>query len=168
MKVYLIGYMGSGKTTIGKIIAEKMQWKFVDMDSVIETKYGMEVAEIFRTYGEQEFRGAEQDLLKELAEEENAVISTGGGVPCFFDNMAQMNRNGKTFYIKFSPEKLAQRLLETNISKRPVLQAAGDNLEKFIAETLSEREVFYEQASDKVTGTDENIVESILYKLKHR
>lgn len=167
MKIYLIGYMGSGKTSIGKMIAEKLQWQFFDMDEIIEKRYEMTVSEIFRLYGESEFRGAEQEVLKELGTVEGAVISTGGGAPCFFDNMEQMNKTGKTFYLHFSPAFLAERLLITNLEKRPVLaQLKKEDFEKFIADNISKRESFYNQAHYKVTGSDEEIEHQIIEKIK--
>lgn len=163
MKLYLIGYMGSGKTTIGKAISGKLHWDFFDMDELIEQRYGMEVSEIFRLFGENEFRGAEQEILKELTEKENAVVSTGGGAPCFYDNMELMNKTGKTFYLNFSPAFLAERLLLTDLEKRPILaRLQKEELKNFIGENLSKREAFYLQAQHKVTGTDEEITEKIL------
>lgn len=167
MKIYLIGYMGSGKTTIGKTVAEKLQWTFLDTDEIIEKRYEMEISEIFRLYGESEFRGAEQEILKELAGEENAVISTGGGAPCFFDNMEQMNITGKTFYINLPPNQLAERLLATNLDTRPLLaRLSKEELEKFIVENLAKREQFYNLAHYKVSGTDEEIANQIIEKMR--
>ena len=167
MKIYLIGYMGSGKTTIGKTVAEKLQWTFLDTDEIIEKRYEMEISEIFRLYGESEFRGAEQEILKELASEENAVISTGGGAPCFFDNMEQMNITGKTFYINLPPNQLAERLLTTNLETRPLLaRLSKEELEKFITENLTKREPFYTQAHYKVSGTEEEIENQIIEKIR--
>lgn len=163
MKVYLIGYMGSGKTTIGKKVAEKLQWQFLDMDEIIEKRYEMEVADIFRLYGEGEFRGAEQDVLQELSSVDNVIISTGGGAPCFFDNMDQMKRTGMTIYINLTPTVLAERLLATNLGSRPILaQLKKEELEKFIAENLSKRNSFYTQAQHQISGTDEEIVNNVM------
>lgn len=163
MKIYLIGYMGSGKTTIGKVVAEKLQWSFLDTDKIIEERYQMEVSEIFRLYGENEFRGAEREVLKELTTVENSVVSTGGGMPCFFDNMEQMNKTGKTIYINLPPQQLASRLLTTDLESRPVLaQLEKIDLEKFIVENLLKRNVFYTQAHHQIAGNDDDMVEQIL------
>lgn len=168
MKVYLIGYMGSGKTTLGKKAAEMMQWEFVDTDKLIEERYGMEVAEIFRLFGESEFRGAEQEILTELAAKENAVIATGGGMPCFFDNMEMMNHTGKTIYIHLTPKELTVRLMQTNLAKRPLLaQLQESDLEKFIAENLVKREPFYLQAQHHISGTDEEMTEKIVQIIRN-
>lgn len=163
MKIYLIGYMGSGKTSIGKKLAEKLQWQFLDMDEIIEKRYEMSISDIFRLYGESEFRGAEHEILKELTNEDNAVISTGGGAPCFFDNMELMNNTGKTFYFNFSPSFLAERLLTTNLDKRPILsQLKREDFEKFIADNIAKRQSFYNQAHYKISGTDDEIENKIL------
>ncbi len=166
MKIYLIGYMGSGKTTIGKTVAEKLQWQFLDTDEMIEKRYEMEISDIFRLYGESEFRGAEQEILKELAGVENAVVSAGGGAPCFFDNMELMNKTGKTFYINLPPNQLAERLLTTNLDTRPLLaKLSKEELEKFIVENLNKREHFYLQAHYSVSGSDEEIENQIIDKI---
>lgn len=167
MKIYLIGYMGSGKTTIGKTVAEKLQWQFLDTDEIIEKRYEMEISEIFRLYGESEFRGAEQEVLKELSGVENAVVSAGGGAPCFFDNMEVMNKTGKTFYINLPPNQLAERLLTTNLDTRPLLaKLSKEELEKFIIENLNKREHFYHQAHYSVSGSDEEIENQIIEKIR--
>lgn len=167
MKAYLMGYMGSGKSTLGKRAAEKMKWEFVDTDKLIEQRYGMEVAEIFRLFGESEFRGAEKEILLELIDKENVIIATGGGMPCFFDNMEVMNRTGKTIYIHLSPDELTARLMQTNLAKRPLLTQLKENdLEKFITENLVKREPFYLQAQHHISGTDDEMEEKIILLLK--
>lgn len=162
MKVYLIGYMGSGKTTVGKLAAEKLQLEFLDMDEEIEQRTGHKISEIFKLLGEEEFRKMEKNLLEELSGKDKLLISTGGGCPCFFDNMEKMNESGLTIYIQFSPKALSDRLKETNISKRPLLEAAGENLETYIAETLAKREPFYTKAHFTISGTDDELVTQIL------
>lgn len=153
MRIFLIGYMGSGKTTIGKLVARKLNYNFIDMDAYIETKQFKTISQIFAEQGEEKFRLLEQKYLQEVAEFNNVVISTGGGAPCFFDNIKYMNNNGLTIYLKYSAEELAQRLGGTNVAKRPVLgNRQGNDLIQFIAEGLAKREEFYSQASHFVSG----------------
>lgn len=164
MIIYLIGYMGSGKTTIGKNVAEKLNWKFVDMDEIIEKKYEMPVSEIFRFFGENEFRGTEQEVLQELSKStENCIISTGGGSPCFFDNIEVMKNTGKTVYLNFTAEELSERLYATNLKKRPILaNLQRSDLLDFINENLKRRELFYNQAQIEIKGKDEEIEDKLV------
>ena len=146
-RIYLIGYMGVGKTTVGKKLAKLLNIGFIDLDKFIESKYHKTVPALFTERGEKEFRLIEQKSLAEVSEIENVVISTGGGSPCFFDNMRLMNQTGITVYIQATPQELAARL---NASKnvRPIV--AGKSMEElipFIATHLSEREKFYNQAN---------------------
>jgi shikimate kinase len=150
--IFMIGFMGCGKTTWGRKLAAKLDYEFIDLDQVFEEQAGMTIAEYFSKFGEEAFRKEESALLKQLKYPENAVISTGGGLPCFFDNIQWMNANGKTIYIKLSPKTLADRL-EKGKAKRPLLRDKhGDELVAFIAEKLAEREGFYEQADFKADG----------------
>lgn len=169
MKVFLIGYMGSGKTTIGRPLAKMLQMKFADMDSCIVEKYKMSVGEIFETKGEAAFRGIESEVLQELAAEDNIVVSTGGGTPCFNNNMALMNRAGITVYLKVSPENLVRRL-ETGCDKRPLLRgkSRGELLE-FVSEGIKKRDEFYSAAKLTVGCdgySDKRLVEIIAMALK--
>lgn len=167
MLIFLIGYMGSGKTTIGRLVAKRMSMNFADMDAHIESKVGKSVAEIFSEMGEENFRKLERDCLLEVADFENTIISTGGGAPCFFDNMEIMNSRGDTIYICLTPKQLASRLRTTNLNDRPVLASyQGDDLEKFIASALHKREIFYNQAKIKVSGTDSQIADKIIKYLQ--
>jgi shikimate kinase len=163
MRIFLIGYMGSGKTSIGKRIAEKLHLQFIDMDQYIENQLQKSIAEIFDESGEAFFREKERECLHEVAKMENAVIATGGGAPCHFDNIEVMNLNGLTVYIRLSTRQLSDRLKTTNISKRPLLASQKeDELEKYIRENLSKRETFYNKAQLTVSGSDDEIVEQII------
>lgn len=158
-RIFLIGYMGSGKTTVGKLLATSLGWGFVDMDAHIESKEFKSVSLIFAEKGDQEFRLMEQKCLHEVAEFENVVISTGGGTPSFFDNMEFMNAHGTTIYLKLSVAELAQRLENSHANKRPLLaDRKGEELRLFIAEGLAKREPFYTQARFVVDGNDEALV----------
>ena len=163
MRIFLIGYMGSGKTSIGKRIAEKLHFQFIDMDQHIESQLNKSIAEIFDEYGEAFFRELERKSLLEISNRENAIIATGGGAPCHFDNIDVMNRNGVTVYIRLSPKQLSDRLKTTNIKKRPLLANQNeDDLENYIQQNLSKRELVYLQAQLIVTGSDEEIAEQII------
>ena len=161
-RIFLIGYMGSGKTTIGKLLATRLGYSFVDMDSHIEDKQFKTVSQIFAEKGEHEFRLLEQKCLHEVAEFENVIISTGGGAPCFFDNIEYMNSHGLTIYLKLTAADLAERLEAIGISKRPLLaNRKGEELRRFIAEGLSKRESFYEKANYSLSGNINETVEKI-------
>lgn len=145
-RIFLIGYMGCGKTTTGKRIAKKYGMDFIDLDHYIESRFHKTIPQLFEERGEDGFRQLEHNMLLEVAEFENAVISTGGGAACFFDNMDIMNKNGETVYLKGSPEELFE-YLKTAKQSRPLLQGKGDEeLLQFIKEGLSKREAFYTQA----------------------
>ncbi|MHB9141455.1 MAG: shikimate kinase [Paludibacter sp.] len=161
-RIFLIGYMGSGKTTIGKLLAARLGFSFVDMDKHIEEKEFKSVSQIFAEKGESEFRLIEQKCLHEVAEFENIVISTGGGAPCFFDNIRFMNTHGTTVYLKLSAAELADRLESSRANKRPLLaERKGEELQQFIAEGLAKREPFYEQAAYSVSGDIDEVVDQI-------
>ncbi len=145
--IFLIGFMGCGKTTLGRKLAMRLGYHFIDLDQVLETQEGMTIAVYFSTFGEEAFRIIESKILKQTHNPEHLVIATGGGLPCFFDNMHWMNDNGKTVYLKLSPKTLADRLENEN-AERPLLNdKQGEALVAFIKDKLTEREVFYNQAT---------------------
>lgn len=161
-RIFLIGYMGSGKTSMGIKLAENLGLTFVDMDHHIEEKYHKTVSQIFEESGQDAFRKMEQNCLHEVAEFENCVIATGGGAPCFFDNMTFMNVHGLTVYLNLSPDQLAERLEMSRAGKRPLIaNKKGSELRQFIADGLSVREAFYKQARVSVSGTDDEILANI-------
>lgn len=145
--IFLIGYMGSGKTTLGKKLASRLKYDFIDLDHVLEARVGMTITEYFAAHGEDAFRVLESAVLKDTLYPEKVVISTGGGLPCFFDNMQWMKQNGQTVYIKLNAKTLAGRL-ENNKDDRPILRHKhGEELIQFINEKLAEREPWYNQAN---------------------
>ena len=164
MKYFLVGFMGCGKTTWSRKLAAKLGYEFIDLDHALEAQVGMSIAEYFSSFGEDAFRQTESDLLKNTTYPENVIVSTGGGLPCFFDNMDWMNANGQTLYIQLSPKTLADRL-EHSKTVRPVLQGKkGDELVEFITGKLAEREGFYLQSQHIVDGISmsvEKLEESI-------
>jgi len=152
MKIFLIGFMGSGKTTLGRKLASRMGYEFIDLDHKLEQQVELSIAEYFQLFGEDAFRKLESEVLKKTPYPDNAIISTGGGLPCYFDNMDWMKASGKSVYIKLSPKTLADRL-ETGKEERPLLEDKhGDALVAFIEEKLGEREKFYSQANIIVDG----------------
>lgn len=145
-RIFLIGYMGAGKTTLGKVLARRMQLSYIDTDHFIECRYHKKVSDIFAHEGETRFREIEHRILLELSELEDTVVSTGGGLPCFYDNMQVMNRAGITVYLEVSVEELAARL-EASKNVRPVLKnRSGSELTDFIKGSLAQRSDFYKQA----------------------
>ena len=146
MLLFLVGYMGCGKSSIGRPLAKRLGMQFVDMDTEIERRCGMSVRDFFAAHGEQEFRRYEHEVLQELTQAENTVVATGGGVPCFFDNMEFMNRTGKTVFLNVHPDVLFRRLRVAK-QQRPILQGKEDDeLKAFIVQALEKRAPFYHQA----------------------
>ena len=147
MKIFLIGFMGCGKSTMGRKFASRLNYTFVDLDDQFEKQEGMKIAEYFKQYGEAAFRQREANVLKLGNYPENCIISTGGGLPCFFDNIEWMKANGKVVYIKLPPKTLAGRL-ENGKDERPLLHGKhGEEMVAFIAGKLAEREPYYLQAN---------------------
>lgn len=138
--------MGAGKTTLGKAFARKLNLPFVDLDWYMEERFHKTVGELFVERGEAGFRELEKNMLHEVGAFEDVVISTGGGAPCFFDNMDFMNRNGKTVFLNVHPDVLFRRLRVAK-QQRPILQGKQDDeLKEFIIRALEKRTPFYSQA----------------------
>lgn len=156
MKVFLWGYMGSGKSTIGKIVAQKLDVPFFDLDKVFESQYKIEIKSFFSTYGEEAFREIEKMLLRKYAENKEFVISTGGGTACFFDNSSFMNSCGETIYLDYSAEILFERL-KLSHKKRPLFSYSND-LESItkLKSHLDGRKIYYESAKFKISPNHEN------------
>lgn len=153
--IFLIGFMGSGKTHWGRILAEKLDSPFLDLDAFIEAGEGKTVAAIFEAVGESGFRVLEREYLHRLAALPPTVVAAGGGTPCFFDNMEWMKRHGLTIYLKTPPEALFERL-KNERQHRPLLKAPDDDaLHAFIRERLAMRELYYRQADKVVEGERE-------------
>ena len=154
MKVFLIGFMGSGKTTIGKKLANYLKYEFIDLDKLIESKAGMSIVNYFEIHGEPLFRELERDTLQKTEFPENVIIATGGGAPCFGDNMEWMNNNGLVAYLSLSPKALASRLEHSKTDRPLIRHLKGDELIDFISSKLQDREVFYNQAKYVVSASD--------------
>ena len=146
VRIFLTGYMGAGKTTLGKAFARQMNIPFIDLDWYIEERLHKSIRELFIERGEASFRELERNMLHEVSEFEDVIVSTGGGTPCFFDNMDYMNRHGQTVFLDVHPDILFNRL-RVATRQRPILQGKTDEeLRSFIVEALDKRAPFYSQA----------------------
>ena len=147
MKIILIGYMGSGKSTIAKLLSKTMQYEFLDLDEIIEKEQNASVSTIFEQKGEVFFRKLEHQVLKRILQSEsNMILSLGGGTPCFFDNMEYMNDCGDTVFLDVEPAVLFRRLRVAK-QQRPLLANKSDEeLMDFICEALQKRHPFYSKA----------------------
>ncbi len=163
-RIYLIGFMGSGKTTQGKAIARMMAYDFVDMDDWISEQLSMSIPEIFSQHGEAFFREQETLAISQLAKKEKVVIATGGGAPCKASNMKLLKESGLTVYFKLSPRALMSRLKKAR-TERPLLSGKSDEeMLITIEEMLKDREPYYEQAHmiiDGLEGVTERLVNAI-------
>ena len=167
-RIILIGYMGAGKTTIGKILAKDLGVPFYDLDWYIETRMRKKVKQIFDERGEEGFRIIEKNMLHEVAEFENVVVACGGGTPCFFDNMEYLVGQGDVVYLRGTPDVLF-RHLKMGKGVRPLLLGKSDDeLLEYIKENVEKREEFYMKANhivdipcmedeDKILDTTEKI-----------
>ncbi|TAH26565.1 MAG: shikimate kinase [Cytophagales bacterium] len=155
MNIVLIGMPGSGKTTIGRSLALTLNYKFIDLDELIQLNEQESIPTIFQNKGEQYFRKSEQNILsKLLIEEKQAVIATGGGAPCFFDNMELINKHSKSIYIDVPEQELFKRLNNKKENQRPMLQGkTEEELLDFIKTKKQERAPFYNRALYKISGT---------------
>ena len=158
MKVFLIGFMGCGKSTKAKQLASRLNCPVIDLDAVIVAAQGKSIADYFVENGEAAFRTLESNTLKNYDYPETCVVATGGGLPCFFDNMEWMNANGRTFYLQMTPPQLVSRL--HNREKRPLLKGMDDEqLLAFVELKLAERNAFYTQAQMVVNAFDLDVEE---------
>ncbi len=164
MKIYLVGYMCSGKSTVGKKLAKKLGLKFCDTDKLFEEKNNSTISDFFAKHGEVAFREKEREILTSLLPLQDCVVSTGGGIPCFQDNMDLMNENGITIYLDISPKSVLDRLRSAD-EERPLLKdIPAEEQEAFIEQHLAQRKPFYEKADISVKA--ENLkVETIINKL---
>lgn len=164
-KIILVGFSGAGKSTVGRRLASRLGWQFYDTDSFLERKYHLSISDFFEKYGENAFRICEKFALRELLKEHQVVIATGGGTPCFFDNMEMMLQNGCVIYLKLSEQSLFTRLKQSH-KQRPLIAGKDDaQLMEFVASTLSVREPFYSKAHLTVKGESLSLT-AMLERLK--
>ncbi|MFN3402966.1 MAG: shikimate kinase [Cytophagaceae bacterium] len=155
MRIYLIGLPGSGKSTIGRQLSLEMKMTFVDTDEEIIKQEGNSIKEIFEKRGENYFRKVESEVLKKVSQIENVIISTGGGTPCFFDNMKVIKENGKSIFIDVSPEEIVSRMWATGNQNRPMTEGKSkEELREFLSAKLKERFGFYNQADYHLKGNN--------------
>ena len=171
MRLYLIGYMGCGKSTVGRKIARFAHLRFVDTDSAVESREGATVADIITFQGEEYFRSVEQAVLDSTAQMEDVVISTGGGLPVWGDNMARIGQLGVSVYLKRSPENIISRLSPYGRQKRPKFRGLNDEqLLAFMHSHLSEREPIYLKADiviDCDHMPDDEVIDTIMREIKN-
>ena len=167
MKIFLIGFMGSGKTFWGKKLSEKLGLPFFDLDEQVEAQEGKTINEIFVQEGEEYFRLHEKDTLHIITESHDSfVMSTGGGTPCYFNNIEFMNKSGTTIWINTSIDLLFERLIKEK-EERPLLKnIQDDQLKGFIIKKFSDRKIYYELASVFIDDAS-NSMEEILEKIFH-
>lgn len=156
IRVFLVGYMGVGKTTIGKLLSVELGVEFIDLDIYIENRYRKSISQLFELKGEDGFRKIEREMLREVATFQNVLISTGGGTPCFFDNMEMMNKHGITVYVKASVEELTARLLASKNVRPLIRDKSPKELKEFITQHLAQRNVYYSKA--KIVYKNERLV----------
>ncbi len=172
MNIYLIGYMCSGKSTVGRLLSQRLGMRFCDIDDEIERCCNAAVSQIFAKRGEVEFRQLERKMLIDLCDMDDVVVAAGGGTPCFFDNMRLMRSSGKVVYLRLSDALLAERILATDVGSRPLLAdcITADDMRCRVEEQMNMRRQFYEQA-DVAVGVDvadmlEDVVKKIIKALK--
>lgn len=158
-KIFLTGYMGSGKSSAGKALATQLGYEFIDLDKFIEQEYKQTIPEIFSTKGEKEFRAMEHNTLKKVIEKDNVVVACGGGTPCYYDNMELMKNNGATVYLKMSADALVHRLMNAKDKRPLILNKDEKELRAFVTRQLEKREDIYHQAQYIVKGKDLNVKE---------
>lgn len=162
MKIVLLGYMASGKSAVGKILAKKLNTQFIDLDSFIEEKEQLSIAQIFETRGEIYFRKIEGKYLQELLEsKESFTLSLGGGTPCYGNNMDFIENKATSFYLKASIDTIFDRL-KNETSQRPLVAAIGtENLREYIAKHLFERAPYYEKSQHTILVNDKNVAQIV-------
>jgi shikimate kinase len=155
--VYIIGFMGSGKSTAGKKLAASLGWPFIDLDRKIEERAGKTIPQIFSQDGEEVFRNIESEVLKSIESGTDTIISTGGGTPCHGSNMDYMLETGLTVYLKMTPGQLASRLLESTGERPLIKNIPDDQLHEFIEKKLAVREKWYNRAAIIIEGINLDI-----------
>ena len=160
MRIFLIGMPGSGKTRIGRALAKRLQMPFFDLDHEIEQEEKKSIPEIFHIEGEDYFRTVEKDVLRKvIGREKQCVLATGGGAPCFFDNMAYMNQNGITIFLNVPLEDLYQRLVKRGTNIRPLLKdKTSGELKIELQQKFNDRIPYYCHANQEIT-TSYGVVE---------
>ena len=161
MRIYLVGYMGCGKSTLGLNLAKSLGLTFIDLDKFIEERNCKTVPQLFEELGEPGFRKKERQALEEVSQFSDVVIATGGGAPCFFDNMELMNTTGITLFMDIDPAILAERLLKSK-TDRPLIKGKNrEQLVGFLKESLQKRTPFYSKAQIRIANPDNMLQNAI-------
>ena len=151
MLIFLVGYMGCGKTTFGRELANKLDWQFADLDELIEERYKISINDFFLKYGEENFRRIENMMLREQLSRHKIIISTGGGTPCFYNNMELMNRHGVTIFLNTPVSVIVERLINGK-RKRPLIMGLKINELTFkINQHLVQRIAYYNLAQYRLS-----------------
>ena len=153
MKVFLLGFMASGKSTVGKKLANKLNLPFVDLDSYIEEKHNTTIRLLMYDKGQEEFRKIERDAIREvITKYKDAIISTGGGTPCYFDNLEQMKKAGDTVYLEVDVPTLVDRLMNSKKDPPLIWGKTKDDLTIYAKELMERRQGYYQKAKHTVNG----------------
>ena len=168
--VYIIGFMGSGKSTAGKKLSAALGWSFIDLDKRIEEHTGKTIPDLFSQFGEDYFRHIEAEMLRSLKDNKNTVVSTGGGTPCYGENMDFMLKTGLTIYLKLTPPQLQSRLTGSKTVRPLIKDLNAVQLLGFIEEKLAAREKWYNNADITVIGVDfdVNSLKSLVFEKMNR
>jgi shikimate kinase len=159
--IFLVGFMGAGKTTLAKKLASKLGYTWLDTDQEIEKKEGRKVSEIFEVRGEAYFRALEKQFVDDLISNQQIVIATGGGLPCFNDNMSKLNKLGTTIYLERTPKELFQRVKQATNSRPLITHKSDEELLEYIETTMEKRREIYLQSTiiaDRFSQTPEKII----------
>lgn len=152
--IVLLGYMFTGKTTMGKSLAKRLNYDFFDTDTEIERTYHYTVEDIFKKFGEQVFRNMEKKALGTLLKKDNVVIACGGGLPCFFDNMQEIKDNAISIYLKMDTGQIMSRYQKSKARRPLLMNKTEDEVREYIQESLEERQQYYTQADMVVNAFD--------------
>jgi len=166
MRIFLVGYMGCGKSSLGRELSNRLGISFIDLDLFIETRYQKTIPEIFKEFGEMGFREKERICLKEVSYFENVVIAVGGGAPCFYNNMENMKEKGICVFLDVGEEEIVSRLKKSK-QERPLIEGkSSDEIMSFVKEMMKQRRPYYEKAQYKLRGNDIKL-EELFLKVKN-
>jgi shikimate kinase len=158
-RIYLVGFMGVGKTTVGKKLARQLGYRFVDLDDFFEERYKIEIHQFFKKYDEPLFRQLEHERLIKTFEMQNVVVATGGGTPCHWDGVQEINRNGLSVFLDMPPEAIANRLMHAKRKRPLILGKSSEELIRFIKSKLDERMACYAQSHLRVDALNTDLKE---------
>jgi len=169
MRIFLIGFMGCGKSTMGRALAASLNLTFIDLDTFLEERYFRTIPQIFAEEGEENFRRKERKVLEEVSSFDNVIIATGGGAPCFYDNIELMNNSGFCIFLDVEIDSLVSRLIHAK-TERPLIKGKSpDELRLFIQGMMQKRRPFYETARYILKGKEifpEQVLELVRMKNK--